>query len=168
MHSFRIFFRYKMQLKRILIFLPALALIAIMITPGLACELQTELWAGRDHNPVGTVTVDIVGDHLHITYRTTGCWYLAETNLAVTNSFEDIPQTNKCNPKVGQFPYKTDHDPMVTEFTYEVPLGSGTHYIAAHAVVYCDCGEGFSETAWGQGPTHQEFPGNSWALYFTY
>jgi hypothetical protein len=156
-----------MKLKRTLVFLPALALVALMIAPGLACELQTELWAGRDSNPVGIVTVDIVGNNLHVTYRTTGDWYLVETNLAVTNAFEDIPQTKTGNPKIGHFPYKTDHDPMVTEFTYSVPLGSGTHYIAAHAVVYC-ASDGVYETAWGQGPTHQPFPGNSWALYFTY
>lgn len=156
-----------MQLRKIVMCLPAFALIAIMITPGLACELQTELWAGRDSNPVGNVTVYESGSTLYVRYTTTGGWYLAETNLEVASSFEDIPQTKTGNPKIGKFTYKTDHDPMVTEFTYEVPRGSGMLYIAAHAVVYCGCTCVY-ETAWGQGPTHQPFPGNSWAIYFTY
>ena len=100
--------------------------------------------------------------------KTFTSWYLVETNLEVASSLEDIPQTGSGNPKIGKFTYKTEHDPMVTEFTYVVPRGSGMLYIAAHAVVFHDVGEGYCETAWGQGPTHQQFPGRSWALYFTY
>jgi hypothetical protein len=156
-----------MKTKKLMICLAALALMALMIMPGYACELQTELWAGRDEMPVGYVTLDEYGSTIYITYTTTGGWYLVETHLAVAGSFEDIPQTKSGNPKIGHFPYATDHGSGVTQYTYAIPYSGGEIYIAAHAVVGCDCG-GDYETAWGEGPTHHYFPGNSWAMYFTY
>jgi len=130
-------------------------------------ELVTELVVGRKEMPVGNVTVWECDGYLHVKYETTGCWHLVETHLAVATSFEEIPQTKKGNPIPGHFPYSSYHKPMVTEYTYEVDLDGDTVYIAAHAVVYCDCGCYF-ETAWGEGPTSADFPGRNWAMYFTY
>ncbi len=154
-----------MKLKRIMVCSLAVALLALMIMPGQACELYTDLWAGSDHTDVGDIEVYRNGN-LWITFATTDGWYLVETHLVVATSFEDIPQTKSGNPKIGHFPYAAVHDPGVTEYTYVLPFIDGELYIAAHAVVAKD-GVG-QETAWGQGPTHQEFPGNSWALYFTF
>ena len=162
-----------MKANKITLVLATIGLLALMVTPVLANgnggngEYTSDLYAGRDHNVVGLVTVDRIGDTLYVTYETTGCWSLVETHLVVASSYEEIPTTKKGNPKIGHFPYATEHDPMVTTFTYEVPVDDGMLYIAAHAVVYCDC-SGVYETAWGQGDNALDFPGNSWALYFTF
>ena len=77
----------------------------------------------------------------------------------------DFPMTNSGNPKIGHFPYASYYDPPVTMSTYYVDVeGEGPFYIAAHAVVCCGCE---CETAWGQG-VYEEFPGNSWAIYFIF
>ena len=149
----------------------AVALLAMSVVPAFAnggTTYYSDLWAGRDHTDVGSVTVVWTGNILHITYMTEGCWRLVETHLAVGESLEDIPQTNSGNPKIGHFPYSEEHNPTVTEYTYDVDVGasSGLFYVAAHAVVCCTCNDR-CETAWGQGLNHAEFPGNSWALYFT-
>ena len=130
--------------------------------------LITELVVGRKWMPVGNVTVWNDNDYLYVRYSTAGCWYLAETHLAVATSLEGIPQTKKGNPIPGKFPYMETHDWGTTEYTYEIPLNGWkgmTLYIAAHAEVHCD---GCFETAWGEGPTAHDFPGRNWALYFTY
>jgi len=163
-----------MKANRIILGLTALALLVLMVTPVFANgngngELVTGLVVGRKEMPVGSVTVWEDAGTLYVRYETTGCWSLVETHLAVASSLEGIPQTKKGNPIPGHFPYSADHDPMVTECTYELDRGTGTLYIAAHAVVYCDCGCcGRFETAWGEGPTSVQFPGRNWAMYFTY
>jgi hypothetical protein len=154
-----------------------IALLALSVTPvfsvasanGGCHDYISNLYAGRDHQIVGLVLVDWVDDDtIRVIYETDGCWSLVETHLMVADSFEDIPMTQKGNPKIGHFDYAMEHDPMVTTATYFVDVdGDGEYFIAAHAVVYCDCSE-VSETAWGQGCNSFEFPGNSWALYFTF
>ena len=115
-------------------------------------------------------------DYLYVAYvMKWGDYKLVETHVAVDKyegelviSETSIPQTKKGNPKVGKFPYKMDHNPTVTEYTYRIPLdahwGVGdTLVIAAHAVVLIDgCLE---ETAWAncEGPTNFFFPGANWA-----
>ncbi len=130
-------------------------------------EQYLNLYAGQTI-PVGTVTVGLVDEgeyagQLYVKYATTGDWLISETHLFVGEA-EDIPRTNKKNPnpKIGRFPYKEDHNPMVSSFTYY--LGDFTNFynaantdnypdgfvVAAHAVVNAT-GQG-SETAfakWG-------------------
>ena len=135
-----------------------------------ACERDSDLIAGQ-HTVVGNVHVSHQGPDLIITYTTDGCWLITETHLAVATSLNGIPHNNKGNPKIGHFQYKSEHDPgedVVTHTIHLVDLGlspsySGLLYIAAHAVVYCDC-DGRTETAWADNAL--QFPGNSWALYF--
>ncbi len=94
------------------------------------------LLAGQDIN-VGKVCVWHDTDNLYVKYETTGGWKMTETHLAVATDLDDIPQKNG-NPIPGQFlPYSTKHDPAVTEWTYEIPLGLGSEplVIAAHAKV---------------------------------
>jgi hypothetical protein len=127
----------------------------------------SSLWAGREHNVVGLVLVDWVDDDtLRVIYETDGNWKLIETHLIVAESLNDIPQTKSGNPKIGQFPYASEHYPGVTHYTYYVDIDcEGPFVIAAHAVVQCGCQ---CETAWAQGPCYEEFPGNNWAVYFNF
>ena len=85
------------------------------------------LFAGQTIE-VGTVTVEEVGPNLEVTYDVTGGWLLSETHLHVADgdscdtALAGIPQNRSGNPKVGHFEYSGDHDPMVTSFTYQIPL----------------------------------------------
>ena len=85
----------------------------------------------------GTVTIANDDINLYVTFSTTSPWLLSETHVHVGDSLEDIPQTKKGNPKVGRFDYQTEHDPVVNEFTYVIPLAGFDDVIvvAAHAVV---------------------------------
>jgi len=100
--------------------------------------LVTDLIAGQ-HIDAGDVIAWDDGSSLFVKYVTQGGWRITETHLHVSKSPDDIPQKNG-NPIPGQFDYKTEHDPSVTEYTYTVPLPTGWEpgdglYIAAHAVV---------------------------------
>ena len=157
---------------------------AIATESAKACWYESEMYAGnaKNHEECGTVTID----HSHSAYRyftvhfeTSGDWEMTETNLAVANSYEDLPQTKSGNPKIGNFPYSGDHDPAVTYVKYTIDMEDylgktyiegrgwryvGTYYFAAHAVVY-NTEEDREETSWAN--TGDSFTGNSWALYFT-
>ena len=121
---------------------------------------------------------------MHIKYTTTDGWEITETHLAVAKSFDDIPQTKKGNPKIGQFPYKGDHSPAVTEVTYTINLDDfdlynpdngkyqGELFIAAHAVVrkltgYDSMGNPIydEETAWADTYGQPFNENNGWALW---
>ena len=97
--------------------------------------------AGQDIE-VGVVNIWNDPATLYVQYMTTEPgWMIAETHLAVADSVAGIPQTKKGNPIPGQFEYSMHHDPMVQQYTYEVPLGAWDActidelIIAAHAVV---------------------------------
>jgi hypothetical protein len=131
------------------------------------------LYAGQ-HTDAGVVTVANDEDNLYVTYETTDGWLLSETHLAVATSLDDIPRTKNGNPKVGNFPYKTEHDPAVNEFTYTLNLDelgyeAGTElYVATHAALIrvVDGEVVQSETGWGDGTRFVQ-KGN-WAMYFNY
>jgi hypothetical protein len=128
-------------------------------------QQSVALIAGQ-HTSVGNVTVWRDGDNLYVKYAITvdGC-ALAETHLAVANSLNGVPQTKTGNPIPGQFAYKMEYDPPVTEYTYAVDVTgwvAENKYIASHAIVTCG---GKEETAWGAGSA---FPGKNWATYFTF
>lgn len=161
--------------------LPILVIVlALGLTMGVAmahteaAPFVTPLIAGQNID-AGDVIVWNDAGNLYVKYDTgpfdaTHDWTLLETNLAVAESLEGIPQTNKGNPKVGKFPWKEEYDSSqgVTEWTYTIELAANGFdvddvlYIAAHAVVF---GSGPVETAWAEG---DGFPGGSWAMYFTY
>jgi hypothetical protein len=159
-----------MKANKILIIITAIALLTLTVTPVFANgddhDYISGLVTGRKHIEIGLVYVDRVGDELVITYETDEGWYLVETHLIVAASLEEIPQTKKGNPKIGHFPYANEHN-MATMFTYIIPVDGEAFFIAAHAVVYNECKDKY-ETAWGQGENQFEFPGNSWALGFTF
>lgn len=133
---------------------------------------STRLLAGQ-HIEIGSVTVEEDEDSLHVTYTTTGDWYMSETHLHVAEDCDDIPQTRSGNPQVGNFQFSDTHDPAVQEYTIEVPLDadleSGDELcVAAHADVQKIVDDEViqEETAWGEGDRFTD-QGN-WAMHFDY
>ncbi len=113
-----------------------------------------------------------------VTYALTGGWELVETHLAVGDMLSDIPSNKKGNPKIGNFPYASGDITGATTHEVSVPLctvgldGAQTScdpvnsYLAAHAAVRHDNGDGTyqTETAWGDG--ERMVQKGSWAEYF--
>ncbi len=126
-------------------------------------DVETDLIAGQ-YADSGNVTATEVNGNLDITYNTEGDWVLVETHLYVGTQ-ADMPANNPGNPRIGQFPYATEHDAGTTTYTYsdlwEIPQGECI-WVAAHAVVY-NTVTGEEETAWANG---EDIDGNSWAMWF--
>jgi len=123
--------------------------------------LGVNLIAGQ-HHIAGTVTVDIDGENLIITYTTNGDWTIEATHLSIGNCAEQtIPTTGSGNPKVGHFEHSSDHNDGVNEVVYMLNASvlDDNYCFAAHAEVSGPTG---GETAWAEG---EEFPGNNWAMY---
>jgi hypothetical protein len=118
---------------------------------------KTELIAGQ-HYDAGWVYAWVDGTNLIIKYAPDSEWPITDTHLWVGDSFDDMPQNKKGNPKIGHFPYSG-------LFEYKVPLPEdanedGVILIVAHAVTN-------GETAWAN--TGNQIPGTScWALYFPF
>ena len=134
------------------------------------------LYAGQTIN-AGTVSLEVDGDNLTVTYNTIDGWELTEAHLWTGLSLSDMPQTKKGNPQVGLFPYTTESPDSSTSHVFTVPLDDlgfscpgddVTYYIAAHAALRKDNGDGTyqTETGWGNGDRIVE-RGN-WATYFNY
>ena len=121
--------------------------------------LSVNLIAGQNEI-IGEVKVANDGEFLYVEFVADDPWVLIETHIAVYTNFEDIPQTKKGNPKIGQFAYDI-------ESYIDLDCGWDELIIAAHAEVekVVDGVTVQSETAWGEG---DEFPGNSWAMYFNF
>jgi len=120
------------------------------------------LIAGQN-NVAGTVTVDVEGNNLIITYTTNDDWTIDATHLSVTNCEEGgFPSTNSGNPKIGKFEYSSTHEDGITQVTYTIPLDDieifNQFCFAAHAEVSGPT----QETAWAEG---SDFGGNSWAMF---
>ncbi|MFX0030157.1 MAG: hypothetical protein ACFE8B_13180 [Candidatus Hermodarchaeota archaeon] len=109
----------------------------------------TDLFAGQNI-PVGHVIVWNDADYLHVKYLIDDDLtpddpsddgvptLIYETHLHVAESIDGIPQTKKGNPIPGKFDYNTEHNPGVSEYTYQIPLVWDLDFelsIAAHAVV---------------------------------
>lgn len=139
------------------------------------CEDDTmDLIAGQ-HIDSGDVTVVNDGTILLITIHTQDDWQLSESHIQIGETLDDFPLTKKGNPKVGNFDYQREYDPLVTEDTYEflladLGLESGdTITFAVHTVVVQTDLDGeiiAEETAWKQGERFVQ-KGN-WAMYNTY
>jgi hypothetical protein len=123
--------------------------------------VYTHLIAGQ-HYVAGSVTVDLVGDNLIITFSTTGDWTLGTTHLSIGNCDEDwVPLNGAGNPQIGQFDYTEPFSYSPQEVVYVIPVaGLDDNYcFAAHAEVQGPSG---GETAWAEGA---EFSGRSWAMF---
>jgi hypothetical protein len=123
---------------------------------GLKDYYVTDLMAGQNIH-VGTVTyVDTETGFFKITYELINGWTMSESH-AYAGPLVDMPRAKKKgNPKIGQFPYSTDHNPEVTTYTYTHvfdpwpnPDYLNKFVCAAHAVVNHPTLP--SETAWAVG-----------------
>lgn len=148
------------------------------------------LYAGQTTD-VGTVCVSVdntvdtsatcgtgAAGVMNITYATTGGWTLSETHLAAGDELADIPANKKGNPKIGNFAHASGDISGATTHEVSVPLcdfgldaaditcDPVKAYLAAHAVVTHDNGDGTfdEETAWGDG--ERMVKKGSWAEYF--
>jgi hypothetical protein len=141
---------------------------AVTSTIGNAGNSCVTLLAGQSID-VGTVCIDDIGDQISITYTVTDGWELTEAHLWIGETLEDMPKTRKGNPKVGHFPYHSGDIAGETSYSFydDISLCNQTAYMAAHAAVRRNNGDGAyqTESAWGSGPRIIE-KGN-WATYFT-
>ena len=114
---------------------------------------------------VGTLTVEVVGTDLVVTYAIDSPWVLGETHLYVGTS-----APTKSAP--GRFPYGADDVAEEGKYVIDLEGFTGTLYIAAHAEVThsteIDPDTGFlrEETAWADGT--QIRPGKNWATCFIF
>ncbi len=145
------------------------------VPPQVICEPDTmDLIAGQTIDS-GDVTLINDGTTLLITIQTQDDWQLSESHVQIGETLDDFPLTKKGNPKVGNFDYQREYNPLVTEDTYEflladLGLESGdTIIFAVHTVVVQTDSDGeviAEETAWKQGERFVE-KGN-WAMYNMY
>jgi len=149
------------------------ACIAVADDSGVQSEI---LYAGQTIE-AGTVTLQVDGDDLTVTYDTTDGWELVEVHLWVGTSLADMPQTRTGNPIPGQFPYASGDITGQTSYTVTIPLedlefscpgDDLTYLVAAHASLRKDDGSGGyqTETGWGDGDRIVD-KGN-WATYFDF
>lgn len=132
-------------------------------------DVVVDFLAGQ-HIDIGDVTVNNDEDFLYVTVQTTGDWVLGHTHLYV-GDVAGLPTNRSGNPQIGRFPYSTSHDPMVTSFTYTLPLTDfdSCFIIAFHAEAHRLDGNGEvvqSETGWADGDDITS--GGSWATRFDY
>ncbi len=133
------------------------------------------IYAGQ-HIPVGTVTTEIVGTDLVVTYATTDGWELVETQLWVGTDLTEMPQNKKGSPKIGNFPYKSTFFAATTHSVsipldalgFTCPSDATDYIIAAHSSVQLVDGEGVitqTETGWSEGSLFVEK--GMWGTYST-
>lgn len=131
------------------------------------------IWAGQNIN-AGTVSIQNDANYLYVTYNTTGGWMLQQTHVHVAYDLAGIPKNNQGIPVPGQFAYSTTHNPVVNNFTYNIPLANYNFQpgqeivIAAHAsLINGDYPDGVyqQETGWGGD---NPGPGRRWWYYIRY
>jgi len=112
-----------MNMKKLLVLVVGLFMIAGVLADSEVCgdEKVVELIAGQ-HIDSGDVTVWNDEGNLYVKYMTEDGWEMTEAHLSVECSIEEIPQTqpNKKgkgggNPIPGQFEFRVEYDPAVTE-----------------------------------------------------
>ena len=101
-------------------------------------EATFYLYAAQ-HYRAGELHVWKDDSYLYVEYDLDDSYDMSESHLHVNTSLDGIPQNNGNSPP-GQFDHKEDHDPRVTEYTYEIPWDPSWNnhdlYITAHAVVW--------------------------------
>lgn len=123
--------------------------------------VYTNLIAGQ-HHTAGSVTIDVEGNNLIVTFTVTGDWTIGTTHLSIGLCDSDwVPTTGSGNPQIGHFEFTEPYSETQNEVVYIIPITDiGDNYcFAAHAEVDGPTG---GETAWAEGT---EFSGNSWAMY---
>lgn len=147
----------------------------VAVDGGGGVQTQT-LFAGQTID-IGTVTMEVVGDNLVITYQTQQGWEFQETHLWVGKHMADMPQTRKGSPKIGNFPYQSGditgasvHTESISLNTlgFSCPSADQEFFVAAHAAVQMVDSSGNviqTETAWSEGDRYVER--GMWGTYST-
>lgn len=134
------------------------------------------LYAGQDID-AGTVCVSVEGENLKVTYQTKDGWELTEAHLWLGENLSEMPQTRKGNPKIGNFPFNSGDIIGETSFSFYVPIADlggepylcdKTIFVAAHAALRKDNGDGSyqTETGWADGDKFVDR--GSWATFFSF
>jgi hypothetical protein len=132
--------------------------------------------------PVGTVTYGLEAEnnigYFYVIYDCSSSgWTISETHM-YAGPEETIPLNKPLSPKIGKFPYSTNHNPRVSWFKYRVPLSTLPPYqpdpnypdapfgfaVATHCVVHSPANQ--VETGWGWG--NHEFNDKAWGWYDDY
>ena len=119
---------------------------------------------------MGDVSVYNTKDTLYIELTSFDSWYIIQTHVYL-GSLAAMPQTPTGNPKLGNFPYNTNHGAGIQSFIYQIPMKDIAlcFDIVAHAAVVKLDASGTviqSETAFAKGnPINDK---GSWAMYFNY
>jgi hypothetical protein len=144
--------------------------IVLLMLAGFAITSSADvvtLFADQDVD-VGTLTVEVIGTDLVVTYAITAPWVLGETHLYVGDS-----APTKSAP--GRFPYGADD---AVGGIYTIPLADlgavagDILFIAAQAEVTNpdeidpDTELPREESVWADGDRIR--PGKNWAMYFTF
>lgn len=159
----------------------ALGLVALVAAVGLTATQPAEaagtavnLLAGQN-TVAGTVSTEVVGDNLVVTYTAAAGWSFTETHLWVGSSLSTLPTNRAGNPQIGQFPYVSGNISGATTSVVTIPLASlgascgDTLLAASHAAMTLRDANGSvvrTETGWGAG-TRITAKG-SWATYFAF
>jgi hypothetical protein len=95
-------------------------------------------------------------------------WTISETHM-YAGSRDTIPLNKPGNPKVGNFPFASYHNPRVSEVIHYVPVNSQPPYtgigfiVSAHCVAYSASNQ--QETAWAEGVA---FTDKGWGFFDNY
>ena len=150
-----------------------LSIVLLMIAGFAITSSAQELVVGRQHVPVGELTVEVdIGGNLVVTYIITD----PEWELLGTHLYVGIVAPKKSAP--GRFPYGPED---AVDGVYTIPLadfgGVAILYIAAHAEigmidedgnpVLDEALEQIEETTWALGDECIP-PCKNWAMYFTF
>lgn len=104
-------------------------------------ETSVTLKASKRSIDAGTLTYSMDAYSISVTYSANSGWGISETHLWVGNNLIEMPAAGNGAPKNGHFPYSDHHDPVITDYTYDIPLvdvgisPGDDVYIVAHAVV---------------------------------
>jgi len=140
--------------------------------------IQSQILYAGQYIDTGTVSTQISGENLLITFETSGDWQLVETHLWVGENISDMPQTRKGNPKIGNFPYASGDITGNTFHVFTIPLESLNYlcpdndknfFVAAHAALQKVDGSGNviqTETGWADGDKFVEK--GSWSTFFSF
>lgn len=92
---------------------------------------------------VGTITAEEVDGNLIVTYNTAAPGWVMDVTHLYVGPEAGIPAGSSGNPKIGQFPYSTEHTGGVSTFAYTLPVPAGDYVVSAHAEVRYDPMLGF-------------------------
>lgn len=133
-------------------------------------EIKKVKFLAGQHIEAGSVEVSNDMNNLYISINTKDKWFFGATHIYV-GSKDNMPVNGGGNPKIGNFPYKSSHDPLVQSYLLTIPLAQldPCFIIAVHAEAYKLDDKGKvvqKETAWAEGEQIRE--SGSWAMYMDY